>query len=125
MIKLLRDGTTTFVATVTELTTISNPEYLFEFIEEQTDNSVYCILADTSTETTRFNEFSITDGTDVNFSVDGFYTYKIYEQANGSGNLDPDGLTMVEEGRAYVYVVDTSPNEYENTSETSSVYEPE
>jgi hypothetical protein len=47
----------------------------------------------------------------------------VYEQANGSGNLDPSGLTMVEEGRAYVYVTDAEPNEYEDTSEIDSVYE--
>lgn len=109
--------------TLKELTTISNPEYLFEFIEEQTDESVYCILTDTSLHSSRYNQFTITDGSDVNFVIDGFYTYKVYEQANGSGNLDPSGLTMVEEGRAYVYVTDAEPNEYEDTSETDSVYE--
>lgn len=125
MLKLQRNATTTFVVTVTELTTISNPEYLFEFIEEQTDESLFCILANTSTETERFDEFSITDGSDVNFSIDGFYTYKIYEQTNGSGNLDPTGLTMVETGRAHVYVTDADPNEYTNDNETSTVYESE
>ena len=125
MLKLQRDAATTFVTTVTELTTIANPEYLFEFVEEQTQESYFCILADTSLYTTRYNEFTITDGTDLNFPIDGYYTYKIFEQANGSGNLDPTGLTMVEKGRAYVYVTDTDPNEYDNTSETDTVYEPE
>lgn len=123
MIKLLRDAATTFVTTVTELTTISNPEYLFEFIYEQTNESYYAILSDASLYTSRYNEFTITDGTDLNFPLDGYYTYKVYEQANGSGNLDPTGLTMVEEGRAYVYVNDADPNEYEDTSETDTVYE--
>ena len=123
MIKLERDAATTFVATVTELTTIANPEYLFEFVEEQTDESYYCILSDTSLYTTRYNEFTITDGTDLDFPIDGYYTYKVYEQANGSGNLDPTGLTMVEKGRAHVYTTDTDPNEYEDTSETDTVYE--
>lgn len=123
MIKILRDGTTTFVTTVTELTTISNPEYLFEFVEEQTDESYYCILADTSLYPTRYNEFSITDGSDLNFPIDGYYTYKIYEQPDGTGTLDPTGLTMVETGRAHVYVADVSPNEYDDTSETDSIYE--
>lgn len=123
MIKLERDAATTFVTTVTELTTIANPEYLFEFVEEQTNESYFCILPDTSLYTSRYNEFTITDGSDLNFPIDGYYTYKIYEQANGSGNLDPTGLTMVEQGRAYVYVTDTDPNEYEDTSETDTVYE--
>ena len=123
MIKLQRDAATTFVTTVTELTTIANPEYLFEFIEEMTNESYTCILADTSLYTSRYNEFTITDGSDLNFPIDGYYTYKIYEQANGSGNTDPTGLTMVEQGRAHVYVTDTAPNEYDDTSETDVVYE--
>lgn len=123
MIKLQRDATTTFVTTVTESTTLVNPEYLFEFIEEQTDESYFCILADTSLYPTRYNEFSITDGSDLNFPIDGYYTYKIYEQPDGTGTLDPTGLTIVEKGRAHVYVTDTAPNEYDDTSETDAVYE--
>ena len=110
------------MVTVTELTTLTNPEYLFEFTEEQIDENLYCILTDVSTTTTRFNEFSITDGVDVTFPIDGFYTYNIYEQANGSGNLDPDGLTLVETGRAHVYVIDATRTEYTAT-ETNKVYE--
>lgn len=123
MVRLLKGSATTFVVTLNELTTISNPEYLFEFIEEQSDRKYYCILTDTSSYPTRFNEFTLTDGSDVTFVYDGFYTYRVYEQANGSGNLDPDGLTMVEEGRAHVYESDAADNEYDNTSETNTVYE--
>jgi len=110
------------IVTVTELTTLTNPEYLFEFTEEQIDTELYCILTDISTTTNRFNEFSITDGVDVTFPIDGFYTYNIYEQANGSGNLDPTGLNLVETGRAHVYVIDAERTEY-TTTETNSVYE--
>lgn len=109
--------------TVTELTTITNPEYLFEFTEEQSHTSVYAILTNTSISTTRYDEFTVIDGTDLNFPIDGFYTYNVYEQANGSGNVDPTGLTKVETGRAHVYVVDTPPTEYTNSSETELVYE--
>lgn len=108
--------------TVTELTTLANPEYLFEFIEEQSDEKSYCILTDISTSTTRFNEFSITDGVDVTFPLDGFYTYNIYEQPNGTGTLDPTGLNRVERGRAHIYVIDAKRSEY-TTTETNSVYE--
>jgi len=114
--------------TVTELTTISNPEYLFEFINEQSDDNndtQYCILADISTETERFNEFTITDGSDVDFPINGYYTYNVYEQANGSGNLDPDGLTVVEHGRIYVYEADEAENEYTNTTESDKIYQDE
>lgn len=114
--------------TVTELTTISNPEYLFEFINENSDfntDTQYCILADTSTEIERFNEFTITDGSDVDFPNNGFYTYNVYEQASGSGNLDPTGLTVVEHGRVHVYVNATADNEYTDDTQTTKVYEDE
>ena len=123
MIKLKRKVSTTFVMTVTELTTISNPEYLFEFIEEQSDESVYTILPNISVSKTRYDEFTITDGTDLDFPIDGFYTYNVYEQSSGSGNLDPIGLTIVETGRAYVYIDDVDANEYNDTTETNIVYE--
>lgn len=107
---------------MTELVTISTPEFLFEFIEEQTGEEYYCILSDTSLYNTRYNQFSITDGTDINFPIDGYYTYKVYEQAV-SGSLDPTGKNVVEEGRAYVYVVDPSRTEYTDDTETDTVYE--
>lgn len=107
--------------TLTELTTIITPEYLFEFIEEQTQESYFCILSDISTSTTRFNEFSVTDGVDVTFPIDGFYSYKVYEQ-EVSGSLDPTGKNVVEYGRAHVYVVDASDNDYTSTI-TDFVYE--
>lgn len=123
MIRIARNGTTTFVATATELVTISNPEFLFEFVEEQSDESYFCILPDSSLSPGRYNEFTIQDGVDLTFPIDGYYTYKIYEQPDGTGTTDPTGLTIVEKGRAHVYVTDTDPNEYDDTSETDSIYE--
>lgn len=112
--------------TLTETTTISNPEYLFEFINSQSDDNndtQYCILTDNSSSTGRYNDFTIVDGTDVNFPNNGDYEYNVYEQANGSGNLDPTGLTLVEHGRIYVYPVATTDNEYTDTSESDKIYE--
>ena len=128
MVRLERNAATTWIATVTELTTLSNPEYLFEFVNEQSsdDNDTqYCILADLSTETERFNEFTITDAVDVTFPIAGYYVYNIYEQASGSGNLDPDGLTLVEHGRVHVWESDEATNEYTDTSQADKIYEDE
>jgi len=122
MLRVQRSQTTTIVITVTELTTIANPGYLFEFIEEQSDERLYAILADTSLSTQRFNEFTIVDGVDVTFPIDGFYTYKVYEQEDGSGNLDPTGLNLVEVGRMHVYVNDAGANEYTDDI-TNNIYE--
>ena len=123
MIRIQRSATTTIVLTLKELTTIERVEYLFEFIEEQTDEKVYAIIGNSSLYQDRYDEFTIIDGTTLTFPIDGYYTYNVYEQADGSGNLDPTGLTVVEHGRAHVWVSDSPANEYEDTSETNTVYE--
>lgn len=105
MIKLTRNTVNTNIAlTLTEKVTISNPYFLFEFTKDMTDVSYYVIAADTSTETQRYNLFSITEGGadptngNVTLGLEGFYKYNIYEQAS-STNLDPSGLTLVESGK--------------------------
>ena len=113
------------MVTVTELTTITNPEYVFQFEHEQTSEKVACILSDTSTSATRYNEFEIIDGTDVTFPYSGNYIYRIFEQANGTGTTTVTGLNMVEKGRAYVFDTDETTKEYTNTSESNTVYERE
>lgn len=123
MLRVLKGGTTNVVVTVTELTTISSVEYLWEFIEEQENEKLYAIIANTSTATQRYDKFQIIDGTTVTFPRAGFYTYNIYEQASGSGNLDPTGLTRVETGRIHVYKTPVADNEYENTNDTDNVYD--
>lgn len=91
------------MVTVTELTTIQNPKYLFEFIEEQSDDHVYCILENVSTAIERFDEFVLVDGVDVTFPYTGFYSYKIYQQESDI-NLNPElSQGIVEEGRAHIY----------------------
>lgn len=109
--------------TVTELTTISNPEYVFVFEHEQTHQEVACILSDISTSATRYNEFVVQDGVDVTFPYSGNYLYSIYEQASGTGTTSTTGLNMVEKGRIYVYTADETKNEYSNDSLTDEVYE--
>jgi hypothetical protein len=103
--------------------TISSPEFLFQFTEEQSHTSVFAILPNTSLSISRYDEFTVVDGVDLTFPIDGFYTYNVFEQASGSGNLDPVGLTLVETGRAHVYLIDTAPNEYTNSTETENIYE--
>lgn len=122
MLRIERNQQSTLIVTVSELTTIPAPYYLFEFIEEQTQESLYCILTNISTGIPRYDEFVLVDGVDVTFPYAGFYTYKIYQQAS-STNLNPalsDG--MVEEGRAHVYEVD-SPSNYFDYNVTNFVYE--
>jgi len=110
------------IVTVSELKTLANPYWLFEFIHEQSYETVYCILTNISTGIPRYDEFVIVDGVDVTFPYAGFYTYKIYEQTNPT-NLDPALATsLCEEGRAHVYEVGSPSNEY-TTTIINNIYE--
>ncbi len=122
MLRIQKATSSNLIVTVTELTTVSPVYYLFEFEHEQSFLKYYCILTNISTGISRYDEFLLEDGVDVNFDYDGYYTYRIYQQTS-STNLDPelsDGL--VEEGRAHVYVQDSPSNEY-NENITFNIYE--
>ncbi|MEX0596487.1 MAG: hypothetical protein WD512_08285, partial [Candidatus Paceibacterota bacterium] len=98
MIYLEKDSTNSFVLTLTEVTTISNAYYLFEFTEEFNTTSTPILWpgVDSSPYPSRFNLFTINDPADIDF-IKGQYTYKVYESSSSTN--DPAGLTMIEEGR--------------------------
>jgi hypothetical protein len=114
MLIIQRNGTTPLIVTVTELTTIPNPSYLFEFVHEQSFKEYRCVLNNISTATPRFDEFVLIDGVDVTFDYNGYYIYNIYEQQS-PGNLDPDlAVSLVETGRAEVIEIDSPSHEYDS-----------
>lgn len=122
MLIIQKNGTTPLIVTVTELTTISNPAYLFEFIHEQSFKEYHCVLNNISTATPRFDEFVLVDGVDVNFDYNGYYIYNIYEQQS-PGNLDPNNTVgLVETGRAEVIEIDSPSFEY-NSPINFNIYE--
>lgn len=82
---------------MTEKTTIANPTYLFSLTHRLTNVAYNFILADTSSYTTRYNKFDITEGTTVTLDA-GEYEYEIYAQTSPT-NLDPTlANELVEEG---------------------------
>lgn len=91
--------------TLTEKTTITDANYLFQFQSDQTKEDYFLICQDLATteQKKRFNLFNITEGVDdpLNSSIilglTGRYHYYIYEQVSAT-NLDPTGLTIVERG---------------------------
>ena len=107
MIYLEKDTVNTFVLTLTEVTTISNPLYLFEF-EDEFDTStapIYWMGTDTSAWTSRYNLFTLDEPVDLEL-VKGQYKYKVYE--TNTPTLDPTGLNMIEEGRMVVAGIQTN-----------------
>jgi len=101
MIYLEKDSVNSFVLTLTEVTTIPNALYLFEFEDEfnTAPDPIYWSGPDTSPWPSRYNLFTIDEPTDIDF-VKGQYRYKVYQTPTYT--LDPTGLTMIEEGRMVV-----------------------
>lgn len=106
MIALTQNIANNFVLTLTEKVTLSSPKFLFKFRNILENKSYYVIIADTSTYTRRYNEFSLTEGTadalngKVVLGVAGQYEYFVYEQTSTT-NLDPTLSTgLVEQGFA-------------------------
>ena len=111
------------VVTVTELTTIDNPYYLFEFIT--LTNVPYRTIrngADNiSTETQRYDEFTGFDN--IQPHTVGTGIYKIYQQTSDT-NLDPTlSQGLVETGIVEVFANPTEiTNKTYNASITNKVY---
>jgi len=123
-------GSNVVVLTLSEKITISSPNFLFEFINNQTQIKYYCISADLSLYPERYNKFTIVVKTttpdplvgEINIPLGDEYTYNVYEQVS-STNLNPSGLTVVEIGLMTYDKVITSRVEQESTL-TRKAYEP-
>lgn len=125
MLRIEKNASNELIVTVTELTTITNPEYVFEFEYEQTREKVACILTDTSASATRYNSFTFVDGVNAELPDVGDYIYRVYQQASGTGaTANLLEANLVEKGRAYAYDSGEVKNEYTNTNEQDEVYEP-
>ena len=110
MILLDQDTINQSVFTLSELTTIENPYYLFEFISDDSNDSVIFTGVDVSTNKSRYNKFEIelTSSTEdllnsvIKLPLKGFYKYNVYSQVSAT-NLDLANVTkLVETGKAYV-----------------------
>ena len=132
MIVLNKGETNVFVATLWELSTLTSPYYLFVFTSSQTKVSYYTIIANTSTNVSRYNKFSFVEA--VNDALNGklvlgetgFYTYTAYDQSS-STNVDPDLATgVVEYGKMMLMSTADSPDftQHSVSPPTNIVYNP-
>ena len=95
MIIINKNSTNTVVLTLSEKTTLTNAVYLFEVINDSSNESKCFIVEDISTNKIRYNEFNfienatedLLNGT-FELGLSGFYTYNVYEQISTT-NLDP------------------------------------
>lgn len=130
MIQITKGIANTVVLTLKEKTTLTNPKYLFVFKNDQSNVDSKFIAADISTYPDRYNKFVITEKTsspnpltgEVTLSLDGFYTYTIYEQTS-STNLNPANATkVVETGKVQVFATATADHTYSPDSNITYIY---
>lgn len=87
MLLINKNVENTIVVTVTEKVTIANPYWLFSFYHFQSGQTENVILSNTSTQTQRYDKFTLIEGTTVTL-LSGEHELKIYAQTS-STNLDP------------------------------------
>ena len=131
MLLIKKNQVNTLVVTVSQNAELLNPEWLFSFTHIFSKDQVRFIAPNVSVHKSRYDEFIITEGTnsgDVNFPFQGLYTYGIYEQPSGSGNLNPAlAYNLVESGQAQVLyqsasTIDASYVSYVSNDEYNSNY---
>jgi hypothetical protein len=136
MIQFTKGQTNTLTLTLTENSTLTNPIYLFQFNNQQTNVDYYFIANDTSQYKERYNRFVISSGTDtlnaeIELGNEGFYNYYVYETnlANTSGlsNAEeavPYIVGQVENGLVWVLPEADAIINYEPDDDTAVAYEP-
>lgn len=110
MININKNSQNVVVLTLTEKTTLTNPNYLFSFENGNTREVTNFISTDLSQYKSRYNEFLITETgtTFVNLTAStinikpGMYSYTIYQQTSPT-NLNVSAATsVVEVGKVIV-----------------------
>lgn len=100
MIQLTKGATQNIILTLTEKATTASPIFLFVFTNRSSNEEVKFIKPnnlDISLHIERYDKFSIVTNTYFANSLEGQYTYNVYQNSNNS-NLDPTGLVLLETG---------------------------
>jgi hypothetical protein len=106
MIYIDKGEINTFALTLSEVTTLVDPFYLFVFEGEYNTavEPIYWVGTDTSNWPQRYNLFTLEEGVDVTLTK-GQYKYSVYESATPiviDENTNTDELNLIEEGRLVV-----------------------
>jgi hypothetical protein len=110
MIYIEKGQVNTFALTLTEVTTLVDPFYLFVF-EDEFNTAIDPILwegVDTSNYPYRYNLFTMEEGVDLDL-LKGQYRYLVFESPIPVDiNTNTDNLNLIEEGRMVVSGVPVS-----------------
>jgi mRNA degradation ribonuclease J1/J2 len=106
MIYIDKGEINTFALTLSEVTTLVNPYYLFVFEGEYNTavEPIYWAGTDLSNWPTRYNLFTLEEGVDVELTK-GQYKYSVYESPTAiivDENTNETDLNLIEEGRMVV-----------------------
>jgi hypothetical protein len=118
--------------TLTENCTLSQPNFLFRFVNDETHNEYAFIASDESQFPARYNKFTILETSDpdtldgeIELPKTGLYHYYIYEQESDS-NLDYTLSTgLVEQGKLTVPGDSPTVNAYTPANTEIKSYEPQ
>jgi hypothetical protein len=137
MIRIVKDSENIIVVTLYENSTVTNPIYLFELVNQQSNIKYYFISTDTSTNVTRYNRFKLIEkpepdtlNGELDLEAAGYYNYTVYQ----TELLNLDGLTeaseavpnivkTVEVGLCFVEFNPVSNITYSPESNTNIVYQ--
>lgn len=98
MMHLYLDEPATVFLTLSELTTIAQPFYLFVFERRVASDAPVAVVLQPTLSNERFDQFEIDSATLFAGQDPGQWTYKVYEQ-DGGQNLDPlSSGAMIESG---------------------------
>ena len=131
MIRLEPSTANNVVVTLTELATLTTPYYLFEFINDSSNESKIFAAANISTSKGRYDEFVITTTTGaenlltgvIDLETKGYYNYNIYEQVSPTNLLLSNITSLVEVGKVYFNdAIKPVKKDYTDQSNTRNVY---
>lgn len=118
MILINKNSSNEVVLTLSEKTSITNPTYLFEFINDATKEIKTFISADFSNNKERFNIFNIIETSTevpltghVSLTV-GNWKYNIYQQSSTTNLVVANSGGLVENGRVDVVGTDSELNSF-------------
>lgn len=106
MIYIDKGEINTFALTLSEVTTLVDPYYLFVFEGEYNTavEPIYWLGIDESNWPVRYNLFTLEEGVDVTL-IKGQYKYSVFESDTPiivDENTNTDELNLIEEGRMVV-----------------------
>lgn len=103
MIYINKGEVNSIVLTLTEVSTLTSPYYLFVFQNEMNPESQQILFTapDQSAYPERFNLFYLDEPVDVTL-MKGQYTYSVYESTIPPTSIDDTTGVVIEEGRMVV-----------------------